>query len=123
MSAEESQPAEDDISAEEDAIDDAKPEDPLPDYDWKLLEEQLMREMHAKDREMSIAYEEWADLTSFFSRWYDIGNSLENNRTRKRHKTQQLYVRHEEESLEELREGYVKVMSAFESAMEMLNRG
>ncbi|KAG8622932.1 hypothetical protein KVT40_009249 [Elsinoe batatas] len=76
-------------------------------------------EMHNKDEEMNRAFAEWSDLTNVRF----VGNSLENNRARKRHKTQQVYVRHEEDSLEDLREGYVKVMSAFESAMEMLNRG
>ncbi|KAG8623734.1 hypothetical protein KVT40_008710 [Elsinoe batatas] len=120
MSVEESQPAQD---IEEGDEEQPKPDEHLPEFDWEALEHKLQSEMHNKDEEMNRAFAEWSDLTNFFSLWFSVGNSLENNRARKRHKTQQVYVRHEEDSLEDLREGYVKVMSAFESAMEMLNRG
>ncbi|KAF2155905.1 hypothetical protein K461DRAFT_290879 [Myriangium duriaei CBS 260.36] len=97
------------------------PEDPLEPFDWDELEQQYHAIVVEKEKEFDEIWTEYCQLQDFFSIWTGMIGKRETERTFKRHKTQQFYVRQEEEKLDKLREHYVGVMNAFKSAMALFN--
>ncbi|GAM82633.1 hypothetical protein ANO11243_006150 [Dothideomycetidae sp. 11243] len=93
------------------------PEDPLDPFDWDELEQRYHAMVAAKEEEFDQIWDEYCQLQDVCALTLHLDKARADS---SRHKTQQLYVRQEEEDLDRLREHYVGVMNAFKSAMALL---
>ncbi|PNS20179.1 hypothetical protein CAC42_5629 [Sphaceloma murrayae] len=112
-------PNDKDIGPIDDATDLAV-EEPLESFNWDDLAGKYHGMIAEKEQEIEQVLDEYNQLQGLFEQWCRAGQDVEGERTFKRHKTQALYVRKEEEDLERRREHYVGVMDAFQKAMAML---
>ncbi|KAK0515845.1 hypothetical protein JMJ35_001879 [Cladonia borealis] len=94
--------------------------DPLEAYDWAELEERFHAEMERCGLREDAIQVEFNELLKLFKTWTATGSMHEENRAGKRLRTRITYVQQREQTLEEKRTHYVKVVKAFESALALL---
>ncbi|KAH6637926.1 hypothetical protein C7974DRAFT_411382 [Boeremia exigua] len=110
---------------EENISDDDEEADPavqIANFDW----DDLHRRYHAAIKECSQEeqelMQEWRSLMEYFAIWANSGHEHETDRTFRRLQTRTMYVKNEENKLEETRNHYISVVRAFESALNLLRR-
>ncbi|PSN62955.1 hypothetical protein BS50DRAFT_576797 [Corynespora cassiicola Philippines] len=109
------------IKAETEQDDESDPAEKIPDYDWDDLAKRYhdaIRECSAEEEQLA---DEFAKLMDFFKVWAQSGHDGETGRTHLRLKARMEHVQHSEEVLEQKREHYIRVVKAFESALNLLN--
>ncbi|KAF2772056.1 hypothetical protein EJ03DRAFT_267557 [Teratosphaeria nubilosa] len=97
------------------------PNERIEDFDWTSLQQRYhdrMRELGGQEQRIFVDFNE---LCNYFGVWADASRTHEVGRSFKRLKTQIAYVRHEEDQLESKRQHYIKVVQAFQSALQLLN--
>ncbi|KAM0799132.1 hypothetical protein BDR22DRAFT_340466 [Usnea florida] len=93
----------------------------LEDFDWEGLEERFWVKMEECRRVEEGIRGEFEELIQVFNAWTTAGAAGEEERAGKRLRTRKKFVQLREESLEEKRLHYVKVVKAFESALALLS--
>lgn len=93
----------------------------LKEFDWDGLEERFWVKMEECERVEEGIRGEFEELIQVFNAWTTAGAAGEEERAGKRLRTRMKFVQLREESLEEKRLHYVKVVKAFESALALLS--
>ncbi|KAL8777043.1 MAG: hypothetical protein Q9213_008031 [Squamulea squamosa] len=96
------------------------PKELLEPFGWDDLEErfvQKMDECQKQEEEIEKEFREWCHV---FQAWASTTREHEEDRLHKRLKTRMAWVRNSENTLEEKRQHYIKVVQAFESALALL---
>lgn len=91
-------------------------------FDWAKLEERYHRAIGERNKEEQEILQEWENLMNFFTIWAQTSQTHEVERSFKRLRTRIAHVRNSENNLEATRAHYTKVVSAFESALALLNQ-
>ncbi|KAL8708316.1 MAG: hypothetical protein Q9220_006791 [cf. Caloplaca sp. 1 TL-2023] len=107
-------------AAETDVID---PKATLEPYQWDELEERFVRKMEEcgkREEEIEMEFREWCLV---FQAWASTTREHEEERLHKRLRTRMAWVQNSENTLEEKRQHYIKVVQAFESALALLSGG
>ncbi|KAH9826259.1 hypothetical protein Tdes44962_MAKER03643 [Teratosphaeria destructans] len=97
------------------------PNERIEDFEWMSLQQRYhdrMREIGNQEQQISA---DFSSLCNYFGVWADASRTHEVGRSFKRLKTQIAYVNHEENQLEIKRQHYIKVVQAFQSALQLLN--
>ncbi|CAK4033428.1 Hypothetical predicted protein [Lecanosticta acicola] len=98
------------------------PDERIAEFDWRELEARYHDKVQFFAEKEAALIGEWNDLLDSFGIWATAGSQKEVNRSFKRLRTQMVYVRNEEDELEQKRLHYVKVVEAFRSALDLLRR-
>ncbi|KAL9020618.1 MAG: hypothetical protein Q9185_002204 [Variospora sp. 1 TL-2023] len=104
-------------ATEETVID---PKEPLEPYGWDDLEARFLKKMEecqVSEGEIEKEFREWIEV---FQAWASTTREHEEERAHKRLRTRMAWVQNSEQSLEEKRLHYIKVVQAFESALALL---
>ncbi|KAF2088274.1 hypothetical protein K490DRAFT_64953 [Saccharata proteae CBS 121410] len=97
------------------------PTEELAEFDWTDLQERYhdaMKKLQAEETQIGI---EFTDLMKFFELWAQTTAAHEVDRSFTRLMTRSAHVRISEAQLEEKRQHYMKVVNAFQSALNLLN--
>ncbi|KAF2459751.1 hypothetical protein BDY21DRAFT_281425 [Lineolata rhizophorae] len=97
------------------------PADPIEQADWEDLYDQFKEKMEEHYTNEVQLHEEFVALMKFFKSWSETGQSVEAERASKRLRRRMSYVEAAEDDLEGKRQHYIKVVRAFESALNLLN--
>lgn len=97
------------------------PQEPIEEFDWDGLEERFWAKMEECKKVEEGLMEEFGELIEVFNAWTTAGAVGEEERAGKRLRTRMAFVQQKEESLEEKRIHYTKVVKAFESALALLS--
>ncbi|KAF2751009.1 hypothetical protein M011DRAFT_464799 [Sporormia fimetaria CBS 119925] len=114
---------EDEQERSDDASDSDSQADPgtqISDFNWDGLAERYhdaMRECSNNEAELTSEFER---LMAFFRIWANAGHMHEIERTFSRLRTRTLHVQHSESELEQKRLHYIRVVQAFQSALQLL---
>ncbi|KAF2252770.1 hypothetical protein BU26DRAFT_420202 [Trematosphaeria pertusa] len=100
--------------------DDADPAEKIPTFDWANLEERYHDAINQCSDEEAELMLEWKQLMDFFKIWAEAGHYHETDRTFSRLRTRMAYVENSENRLEKMRQHYIDVVKAFESALALL---
>ncbi|KAL8971641.1 MAG: hypothetical protein Q9197_003166 [Variospora fuerteventurae] len=106
------------IAATEETVMD--PKEPLEPYGWDDLEARFLKKMEecqVSEGEIEKEFREWIEV---FQAWASTTREHEEERAHKRLRTRMAWVQNSEQSLEEKRLHYIKVVQAFESALALL---
>ncbi|KAG8530827.1 uncharacterized protein KY384_004184 [Bacidia gigantensis] len=96
------------------------PQVKLENYDWAELEDQFSKRMEAFRAEEDGIWEEWKGWGEVFKAWASTISVHDEERAAKRLRTRIAFTQGSEESLEAKRQHYIKVVQAFESALQLL---
>ncbi|THY17736.1 hypothetical protein D6D02_03052 [Aureobasidium pullulans] len=107
-----------DDSDHEDSFD---PKDEINPFDWQDLEARYLRAMAECKAKEDVHLEEFESLSQYFGFWAETISDHEQKRSHQRLKTQSALVERQETELEERRTHYIKVVEAFQNALNMLN--
>ncbi|THW80603.1 hypothetical protein D6C84_00308 [Aureobasidium pullulans] len=107
-----------DDSDQEDSFD---PKDEINPFDWQDLEARYLSAMAECKAKEDVHLEEFESLSQYFGFWAETISDHEQKRSHQRLKTQSALVERQETELEERRTHYIKVVEAFQNALNMLN--
>jgi len=88
-------------------------------FDWEEFEKNCLDEITAATVVEDDLLTEFHDLANAFSVWAQAASEHDNERAAKRLKTRERYVQLSEQSLADKKQHYVKVVKAFEDALEL----
>lgn len=92
----------------------------LEEYDWAELEEQFHKRMEAFKAVEEGIWEEWKGWGELFGAWASTISVHDEERASKRLRTRIAFTQASEESLEQKRQHYIKVVQAFEAALALM---
>lgn len=92
----------------------------LEEYNWAELEEQFQKRMEAFKAVEQGIWEEWKGWGELFGAWASTISVHDEERASKRLRTRIAFTQASEESLEQKRQHYIKVVQAFEAALALM---
>lgn len=92
----------------------------LAQFDWVKLEEEFEAAMHEADRKEEDVAKQFKELMEYFAIWSSVSLDADKERGFKRFKTREAHIKNSEAQFQKKKEHFDKVVSAFKSAMELL---
>ncbi|OCL11003.1 hypothetical protein AOQ84DRAFT_203102 [Glonium stellatum] len=94
----------------------------IESFNWAELEQRYHAVIGENNKEEQDILLEWNHLMNFFTIWAQTSQTHEVERSFQRLRTRMLHVQNSENTLEATKAHYTKVVSAFESALALLNQ-
>ncbi|KFY36090.1 hypothetical protein V494_05324 [Pseudogymnoascus sp. VKM F-4513 (FW-928)] len=112
----------DDEPEEESRAEKKESEEPhtLPAFDWEGLEKEYFSAMERANEVEADLSEEFKTLANYFAQWSDVSLARDEERAVKRFRTRQMHVYHSEDGFATKKQHYETVVTAFKSAMALL---
>ncbi|KAI0015614.1 hypothetical protein F4780DRAFT_763324 [Xylariomycetidae sp. FL0641] len=93
----------------------------LAPFDWEDFEDRYEKALQAADADEKQLLEEFDNLIKYFNAWASASSSHDNERAVKRLQTRERHVRISESKLSQKKKHLADVVSAFQSALALLN--
>ncbi|KAF2674533.1 hypothetical protein BT63DRAFT_419818 [Microthyrium microscopicum] len=97
------------------------PKEAIQPFDWDNLYSQFEGEMSQLEQAEQKLFDDLTKLNAYFNIWARTMHEYDAERAKKRLKTRVARVKVSEDELEDKRVHYIKVVEAFQSALQLLN--
>ncbi|KFY20090.1 hypothetical protein V491_03995 [Pseudogymnoascus sp. VKM F-3775] len=92
----------------------------LPPFDWEELEREYFDAMDGINAVEAELSEEFKMLANYFAQWSNVSLAKDQERAVKRFRTRQEHVYHSEDMFSDKKQHYEKVVTAFKSAIALM---
>ncbi|OBT70094.1 hypothetical protein VE03_00634 [Pseudogymnoascus sp. 23342-1-I1] len=92
----------------------------LPPFDWHGLEDEYFAAMDRANEVEAELSEEFKVLANYFAQWSNVSLAKDQERAVKRFRTRQAHVYHSEDMFSAKKQHHEKVVTAFKTAMALL---